>query len=182
MIFNASQTVQDLLQNIHKGTRAAINLHTHDKDKMAVIAAQLEEYFQPDAITLDVSAYTSFDDLTRDLIMQLLLRDDKPENCRVADAAIETQSPKLLRRNVGRLLNSLSDQKAWTCLILKNFDPAEEYWDDKACAWVRELVDTGKIPACVILSAEPLSQIADRPEGSSPLYNIFKMHLLEEEN
>ena len=182
MNFNASREVQDLLQNIHKGTRAAINLHSHDEEKLAVIAAQLEEYFQPDAITVDASAYTSFEELVRELIMQLLLRDDKPDGCRVADTAIEELNIRLLRRHVQRLLNAFGGQNSWICLIFKNFDAVDSYWDGGACAWIRELVDTGKIPTCVILSSVPVSEVCDRPVGSSPLYNIFRSYPLEEEN
>lgn len=181
MSFNVSQNVQELLEDIHKGTRAAINLHCRDEEKLAVIAAQLEEHFQPDAITVDVSAYTSFEELVRELIMQLLLRDDKPDDCRVADTAIEELNIRLLRRHINRLLNTFGGQGSWICLIFKNFDAIDGYWDDGACAWIRELVDTGKIPTCVILSTLPVSQIADRPEGSSPLYNIFRSYPLEEE-
>ena len=182
MSFNVSQNVQDLLQNIHKGTRAAINLYSGDAERLTDFAAQLGELFQPNAITVDASAYTSFEELVRDLIMQLLLRDDKPDSCRVADTAIEELNIRLLRRHVNRLLNAFGGQGAWICLIFTNFDAVDGYWDDGACAWIRELVDTGKIPTCVILSSVPVSEVCDRPEGSSPLYNIFRSYPLEGEN
>ena len=180
MSFKVSETVQDLLDSIHRGTRAAVNLFSEEKANLEAIAEALEEKLQPDTVVIDVCAYTSFESLVRDLIMQLLLRDDKPENTRVADTAIEELNPRLLRRHVSRLLHTFGTQNSWICLILKGFDAADSYWDDSACAWVRELVDSDKIPACVVLSSLPISQVCEKPAGSSPLYNIFRSYPLEE--
>ena len=180
MSFEATQTIQELLQSIQKGTRAAVNLYCIEEAPLVEIAARMEQTLQPDSITLDAAAFTTFDELVRELIMQLLLRDDKPDNCRVADTAIEELSIRLLRRHVSRLLNTFSSQGSWICLIIKNFDAVDRYWDDSACAWVRELVDSGRIPTCVVLSSRPMSDVCDKPEGSSPLYNIFRSYPLEE--
>ena len=180
MSFELNSSIQELLQSIDKGTRAAVNLHCGKAELLDAVADRIGERLQPDTVILDVAAYTSFDELVRELIMQLLLRDDKPENCRVADTAIEELNIRLLRRHMSRLLNTFGSQGSWICLVLKNFDAAEGYWDDSACAWVRELVDSGKIPTCLVLSSAPMSEVCDKPEGSSPLYNIFRSYSLEE--
>ena len=181
MSINVSQTVTELLDSILKGTRAAVNLYSGNGASLEAIATHLEEKHRQDVITMDVSAYTSFENLARELILQLLLRGDKPSDCRVAETAIDELNIRLLRRHVSRLLNSFSAQGSWICLILKNFDTADSYWDDGACAWVRELVDSGKIPTCVVLCSAPISEVCDKPEGSSPLYNIFRSYSLEAE-
>lgn len=178
MSFKRTEDVLELLESIRKGTRAAVNLHGADDAAREAFAEELEITLHPDTVTLDVSAYTSFDDLVRELIMQLLLRHDKPEDCRVADTAIDELSIRLLRRHVSRLLNSFGAQGSWICLILKGFDAADGYWDDSAFAWMRELVDSGRIPTCVVLSAKPIADVSDKPVGSSPMYNIFRSYPL----
>lgn len=180
MYFYASQDVQDLLNGICGGTRVAINLYSNNKELLESTASDLERNFLPDVISLDISNYDSFEVFIQDLLMQLLLREDKPTDCRVEDTAIEEMNIRLLRRHIGRLLNSFSRQNSWICLILKNFDFAEKYWDDSACAWIRELVDSSRIPACIVLSTKPISEISEKPIGSSPLYNIFRTYAIGE--
>ncbi len=181
MSFNMNQATKDLLNGIQKGAQITVNLYCPESEPLEEVASELEMRFQPEAIVMDLSQYTTFSDLVRDLILQLLLRDDKPENCHVADAAIEELNLRLLRRHTGRLLSAFQEKKAWICLILKNFEAVGDRWDDSDCAWLRELADTGLIPGCVILSNAPISQICEKPEGSSPLYNIFRVYPLKED-
>ena len=181
MQFKRTEDIQDLLDSIRKGARAAVNLYSGEAELTESFAQTLQHSLQADVITLDVSAYPAFEELVRELVMQLLLREDKPQDCRVADTAIDELNIRLLRRHVSRLLNAFGAQGSWICLILKGFDAADGYWDDSAFAWMRELVDSGKIPTCVILSERPVAEVSDKPEGSSPLYNIFRSYPLQGE-
>jgi hypothetical protein len=180
MSLNWTEDVQELLEDLRSNNRAAVNIYACDGGALTAFGTELAGVMQDASITMDVSAYSTFEDLARDLILRLLLRHDKPEGCRVTEDAIDELDIRLLRRHISRLLNAFSAQKSRICLILENFDAAEHYWDDSACAWVRELVDSGKIPICVILSSKPMSQVSEKPEGSSPLYNIFRSYPLEE--
>lgn len=181
MSINWSEDVQILLESLGNGVRAAVNIYDKDDAALSAFGAEAADAMNGNAIVMDVSAFRNFEDLARELILRLLLRDDKPEGCRVTEDAVDELDIRLLRRHISRLLNAFGSQKSRVCLILEKFDAAESYWDDSACAWVRELVDSGKIPTCVVLSSKPMSQISEKPEGSSPLYNIFRSYSLEAE-
>ena len=179
MSIKVSQTIQDLLNSIDEGAHAALNFHCSDDTLLEELAADLESRLGAYIITFDIQSYASYDDLIRELIMRLLLRDDRPTNVRVPETAIDEMSQKLLSRHINRLLSAFKAQGTWVCLILKHFDDAPRYWDDYACAAMRELIDSGKIPACIILSSNPIGTITELPIGSSPLNNIFKIYRLD---
>ncbi len=158
----------------------AVNLYTDSAAMTATLTEQVRAA-APYLVELDTAAYASFADLLRDLLSGLLAHPDKPENCRLPEDVLATADPDDLRRYTSRLLSTYSRGECWFCLLLTHFDAAPAYWDDEPFSWMRELIDLCRIPACVVLSERPLSDITDKPIGSSPFHNVFAVRAAGEE-
>lgn len=174
-----NELVSNIVADIKNGAAAAVNFYSADSAAVGLLAKETEEELKDIVVSFDISEFETFEDFVRTFILQLMLRDDFPEDCRVEESAIDEASFRLLRRHTTRLLVSYGNNGSRICLILNHFESADGYWDDGAFAWMRELIDSGKIPACIIFSDKALVDISEKPEGSSPLYNIFRSYSLE---
>lgn len=158
----------------------AINLYTDNAALRETLAEQVRAA-APYLIELNAAAYASFAELLSDLLGGLLAHPDKPENCRLPEDALTTTDPDDLRRYTSRLLSAYSRSECRFCVLLTRFDAAPSYWDDEAFSWMRELIDLCRIPACVVITERPLSDVTDKPVGSSPFHNVFAIRAAGDE-
>lgn len=179
-MFKKTEEISNLFDCFQKKRYVAVNLYSSDKDVTTSVEEALRSELGEGSIFIDIADKDSFESFIEEFVEKLLAMDENMANGNNVNLAEYEGDVRLFRRYTGRLLGRIIANNGWFKLVLSNFDVAAK-WDNQSFAWMRELVDGGKIPVCIILSEKSLPQISDKPEDSSPFHNVFRNYALQRE-
>ena len=157
-----------VMEVVNTQQRAAINMVLEQEQMQTVLDA-----LPADTVRLDVGAYADDEALLRGWI-QAMPNSDSADDV----ASMDCDD---LEDTLDDLLYDLQEDGQRICVAFHHFDVVEEHWSADLLGWLREQITQAQICTCLVLSEKPLVTITEKPIGSSPLHNVFRVIEVKDE-